>query len=825
MHRLAFTCCLLLATTTALAQDDATFLHGLRRLQLFDLAERYCRQEMSGQPTAERQAKLTIELIRSLAMHAMSQPPAERDALWAEARQVARDFERQHADHPQLFLIRVQDALTLLAQGELAAQEAEAAHADAQAMQQAAEQLRAAAKLLDDIQSALEKEIAARRGRTVRDEELSAEELQRLQMNVGLQLAKARRAQAMCYPAESRDRKALLLATLDALERAVAKLDAADELAGQMRVAQMAVLRQLGRLQDAQRIWPLIENDDMPGEIRRAGLAEAARLLVAAGQPEKAIAMLDNDRFAAFASTADPELDLARLEAILAAAKKAAEAKNDNEQTKLQRLAAALAQRIDQQHGRAWGRRADQLVTSLVPSDAMVGNVDLLARVADNLYVKQQIDEALAAYDKAAEAARASGDQKREFELRYKAGLVEQQRKQFAAASARFERLAIELKDYAQAPEAHLLACWNKAQQARNDQAATSAYVQMLEEHLQRFPNAATTDQVRLWLGGWHQSRRAWSQAFAAYSGMREDAKDLPAAIANAAFCARSELAELREKDKLTEQSAKTAIQFFQQVAQSQEAAVEARQQSALFAAELLMEHVAGGHAPAERLLKDALKTWPEADDAWRSDASSLLAAAVAGQAGRRGEAQQMLADVGDDPAKLLALLERLAATSQRASQRTRVDLAQLELDVIERLKPQASRLSSAQQQLLAQLRAAALATAGERDKALAEYAALAKASPNSGAIQEAYAELLAQGDDKASHEAALAKWRWIAAKSPPRTERWWKAKYAVAELQKKLGDASSAATLCRYLLETPRGIDDAEWKTRFEQLLRSCRR
>jgi len=829
MTRAAILIVLLTASASLWADErDATFVSGLRRLQLFDLAERYCRGELASQKNSvEREAELTIELIRTLALHAMSRPSQEREPLWQQARDVAAQFERTRAKHPHVFLIRVQDALTLLARGEVAQQEAEAVGAGKDAMASAAEELRAAAKALEEVNQSLEQEIPQRRRASIREEELSADELTRLQLNVSLHLAKARRLQAMCYEPESRDRKAMLLATLDALEAAVKRLDASDELALRMRVLQMACLRELGQLTDAERVWQLIEQNETPAELRRAGLAEAARLLVTADRPTEAIALLDHPKFAQLTAVSDPEIDLARLEAALAAANTSKAEANGAERAKWQRMAAALAQQIDQQHGRAAGRRADQLVASLLPQDAAGGNVDLLARVADNLYVKRQVDEAIAAYDKAAAAAHTAGDAKREFELRYKSGLVEQQRKNFAAASSRFERTAIELKNHPQAAEAHVLACWNKAQQARSDEAAAAPYVQLLEEHVARWPDSPTVDQAWLWLGQWHQAKEQWSEAFAAYSLVSSESKVFPQALSAAAQCARNELAGATAPAPAAQERAEEVLKYFESVSRDRDAdtmqPTPTAQQAALVAAELLMEYVPDGHATAEKGLTDLLSSSSMAPQTWRDEATSLLVAAIAGQEGRRGEAEKLLQSLAQEPAQLLKLLDRLASTSSRAASRTRQDLAALQLDVIQRLAASQAGLTSDQKQQLERLRAESLVQLGRREEALAAYAALAKSLPNNGSVQEAYAELLSQSDDKASREAGLAKWRQIAAKSPPRSERWCKAKYAVASLQLQLGDAGAAATLCRYLLETPPGLAGTGWEERFKKLLRDC--
>jgi hypothetical protein len=807
------------------ADRDLDFLTGLRRLQLFDLAEKYCQRELALQSNSpEREAKLTIELIRSFALEAVSRPPEERAPIWQQARNAAAEFQRQHADHPQLLLIRVQDALTLLAQGELSQQEAEATGAGPMAMTAAAEQLRAAAKALEGLNDWLDKEIPLRRSQPTKEHELTAEELVRLQLNVKLHLAKAQRLQARCYPPESRDRKALLLATLASLDSAVSRLDAEDELGARMRVLQMTCYRELGELNQAHRVWKQLDHEAVPIEQRRAGLAEAARLFIAAKRPKEAMSLLDEPERLALAAGGDSELDLARLEAALAAAGQGEE----KEKTKWQKAAAALAQRIDEQYGRAAGRRADQLVTALLPSDVTGGNIDLLARVADNLYIKRQIAEALAAYDKAAAAANAAGNTSREFELRYKAALMEQQEKHFAAASARLERLAIDLKNHPQSPEAHLVACWNKAQHVREDEAAGPAYVALLEEHLSRWPQATTAEQARFWLGQWYQARSEWGPAYAAYSEVSPSAESFAAAVDAAAECARKQLSELATNKQQVGEVAAERIARFSSIAGLRDAETKqstpAARQAALIAAELATEYATGGHAQAEKILRDAIAASSDADAEWKSQATALLVAAVAGQSGKRDEAEKLLQSLASNSEELLKLLDRLSGTSQRAGEKTRQDLAALQIEILDRLESNQAKFTMDQQQELQRLKAESLAQLGRREEALQVYTKLADSFPNNGAIQEAYAELLGQSPDKSSREAALARWRQIAAKSPPRSERWCKAKYSVARLQADLGDRKSAATLCRFLLQTPPGLGETGWQERFEQLQRELK-
>ena len=172
---------------------------------------------------------------------------------------------------------------------------------------------------------------------------------------------------------------------------------------------------------------------------------------------------------------------------------------------------------------------------------------------------------------------------------------------------------------------------------------------------------------------------------------------------------------------------------------------------------------------------------------------------------------------------RLLETLEGLTGLADAAAPDLRGALAKLQLATADMLWPQRERLSTQERLRLEIIRAAALATAGRRGDALQAYQQLAQANPNNGRVQEAYAELLLAGDDKTSWRQALDQWRKIASRSPPRSPRWWRAKYSVALAQFQLGDKQPAAQMIRYLQETPPGLDEIELRPKFLDLLKRC--
>jgi tetratricopeptide (TPR) repeat protein len=250
----------------------------------------------------------------------------------------------------------------------------------------------------------------------------------------------------------------------------------------------------------------------------------------------------------------------------------------------------------------------------------------------------------------------------------------------------------------------------------------------------------------------------------------------------------------------------------------------DAQRAAALGGARLLLQHARDGHAAAEELLVAALAGSPDAPAEWRSAAQALSVVALAGQPKKRAEAEAQLQKfAGDDPRQLLEMLQGLTELAAGSDAAVRRELAALQLGAIDRLRPQASKLDAGQRLALEKVAADALASAGQREQALAAYEALATAQPDRGDIQEGYAALLADAldTDKAALEKALGRWRIIAQASRPRTDRWWRAKYQVALLCQRLGDKEQAAKLVRYLEATPPGLDGSPLEREFRELLK----
>jgi len=476
---------------------DATFVAGLRERRLFELAERYCIDRLNGSQTSEvEQAELAVELIRTLATHAGHVPQSDRETFWQATRAAAADFARKRPHHPRLVLVRIQDALTPLAQGELAWYEREAGLLAAERLEPARQALGKAAQSLATIDKELAREIPLRRRTPPKPDELAADELRSLDQQVQYHIARARRLRGLLYSPGSDDRLAQLVAARQILEPLRAQVAVDEVLAALVRLELAECLRLMERYDEAAECLPGLDADGVQPGIRLQARAALVRLAIVRRNLLEVRQLVEEGDF--LNGQASAELDLARLEAWLYL--------GDFDQ------AAVSARQLEVRHGPYWSRRAGQALITALPREADVTSAELLARRADHLVVTGKADEALADYDRAAALARQAIDDNVAFELAHKAALIEQNRKGKAEAARRFRTLATANTKHALAADAHLLAAWNAK--------ATGDEETILREHLAAWPAADTAAQARLWLAQLFEAHGQWQEALDNYAAI-----------------------------------------------------------------------------------------------------------------------------------------------------------------------------------------------------------------------------------------------------------------------------------------------------------------
>ena len=805
--------------------SDKSFLSGLRSRRLFSLADRFCRERLaSNDLSAREEADLTVELIRIRAEQAVHARPDDRAAHWRAARQVAADFGNRRPPHPRGLLVRVQDALTPLARGQLARQESEVA-ADPQPLQDAARRdLREAVRLLEDIDKELVQAIVRAAGNRNDNTLLSSEELFSLQHHVQYQLGRAQRNRALCYAPGSENWLATLTAATEQLARPLSQLTPADSLWWTVRLEQIRCHRLLKEYAQADRLLREFLAAGPSVDARWAAVAEAARLRLALGRAEEGLSTLASTDSMAIAPA---DVDLARLECLLALWE-AADKQNDKDKAQQwQRQAVRQVAVLEQQHGPFWGRRGELLLVRHGGRGA--ANLDVLERVAANFYRKGQLNEAIDAYEQAALRAAESQQTGVAFGFGYKAALIDQQRRMYADASRRFRQIALRWPRQADAGKAHLLAVWNMAQVARADPQRMDDYREILEEHLGSWPGGPSTAQAAQWLGSLHESGRRWREASAAYSQTPVGAPRSAAALRGAVRCWKSQLAQLRTNNRPYAREAQRATAWLEGWVLGSDGRLperwsDAARLAALEAASLHLQYTAKGHARAEQLLRAGLQATPAAPDDWKAAAEGLLVVAIAGQPGRAAEARGLVTQLGGGkPEKLLEVLRGLDRIAGGAPGGASSEVAQLQLELVRQIDVNRAQLSAEAQTELDRVQARALGASRDKRLAAAPLRRLADNHPRDATIQLAYGRFLSRGEGRKELLAAAEQWRRIAAGSRKNSPRWWEAKYAVAESLLRAGDAQDAAQRIEYLLATAK-FDSDERKGRFETLLRRCR-
>ncbi len=813
-------------TPCLFGNDDTGFVSGLRERRLFTLAETYCNERLgNSQLTPIDHVELAVELMRTYAEHALNSRGTQRDALWRQAREVAADFKDDN-ERPRAVLVRVQDALTLLARGELARMESEVAANPDESLTLARDILREAGASLTAIDRELSETIPARQRNPLRPNELSAEELTSLQNHVRYQQARSFKNQGLCFPATSSDRTASLTAAIDQLQQPLLQLAPGQSLYVDLRLEQIACLRLLGDTDGAAGYLKTLSSDELSPQEQLQVRAERIRWSLARNEATDALKVVGEGR--KIASVTSAELDFSFLETYVSLWKSAADRRDPDETERWRDKSISTATFVEQEHGRYWARRAEILLIR-IGAGSGDGSVEILRRTADDLYRKGNLADAVAAYDKAAAAAIKAEDADQRFALSYKAALVLQQQKRHAEAATRFQNIAHSQKTHPYAANSHLLAIANTRQASAADGKWLDSYSELLREHLANWPSSETASTAAYWLGEFEAAHHRWSNAIDAFSLVNANSEQFPNAVKELGTCWLNRFEELRRADQplqeellRTEGVLRAVILGADDQIPAEWSSVAREAVSALAAIQL--QYGDRDLPGVEGLLKAALAGVPEPTDKWRVAADSLLVGIIARQPGREVDAREMLKQVGAASTdQLFELFQQITKITEVASGSALTDLAELVVDIAERLDSKRGELDAAQNLSIDRRLAQALAATGDVAAAHERFVQLANEHTSNASIQEDYGRFLLDREDKESWQQALDQWRRVASRTRPRTARWFHAKYSVALAQYKLNDKEGAAKLIRYLQATE-DLKQSGLEEEFDQLLVRCK-
>jgi len=392
-------------------------------------------------------------------------------------------------------------------------------------------------------------------------------------------------------------------------------------------------------------------------------------------------------------------------------------------------------------------------------------------RTAANFFAAGKLQEAIAAYDRAAQNFAADGDRTQQFKATQTAAAIVRARGDRETASKRFRRLALDQPKHAEAAAVHLVAIGLAAKLAREADAATRPaliqhYKSLLEEHLQHWPQSSAATTVRLWLGRYWMSQQQWSSALQVLTEVDVSSGQSVESVFMATECFLRKLQqsaaetpqEVSQRSELVAQ-AKDFLQprFVDSSGNWLQEWDNSTRSWALKLSEMHLRYAPAGHTYARNLLSASLAAAPTADEAWKRQASVLLAKAQI----RCGEIEQAL---------------KVVETAQQIAPEP-ADRVSLALELLE---------------------AEALAALGKQDRALALYRKLLAAHPENGELHESYGQLLSRSTEQADLRLALQTWQQIEKQSKPAGPRWLRARQARLELFERLGEGEQAEKLSK---------------------------
>ncbi len=777
--------CLALLVANGLAETptqtiDQRFTQSLRERGLYRLAEEHCQTRLDSDRLTDRErAELTLEWSLVAVSRAFDAPAHQRDRHWRQAHALLDAYLEVGESTPYWLLIDLQDALVLLQQAKL----------------ERLEQLDLATAT-DDVRSLLRLGIAGLRdaagevehrrqqtalGQSQAVPEFTSDELDGLDRNISLALARAYRQQGLTYAIGSTDRVNALQQAIESLER-IAGGTPADKIAWRARALLAESLGELGQAEEGLALFDRWTDEKPDAEATARLAAVRLHLLTDSGRMSDAREWLQHGAPPAGRS---PEFDLAHLQLLLAS--------QERDTGEIDRLLAS----IRANHGPSWIRQAEAQVGRSFAAEGDTTTAVGQVHAAEHFFRAGKLTEAVAAYDRAAELHRRGANRKAAFDAERTAAAIVQQQRDFSQAADRFRRLALGSLDRDDSASDHreaILCLATAAREAPRDarQPFLEAYLQACREHLRHWPASPATEEIRLWLGQSLAARQQWSRVVDLLDEVLErptpDSPDFDRTMALLAVAYRSHGESITDATAQREWIVRATKRLQPRItgADNRWPATwsDAQRTCALQLARMRQASGKSGAAYAEQMLRAALTGSPPPSEPWRREAVPLLARVLV-ETGNTAEAIDLLRKESTEGAApsleplVKQLVEQLSPLGERHSEQAAIGqlvLAALEIarqDVSDWQKP-ADRY-----------RAAALVAVGNEPAASKLYESLLPQFPRDGDLQEEYATLLATTGD---HAPALTVWTRVESASQRGGPRWLRARAARIQLLKQLG-------------------------------------
>ncbi len=808
------------AQTHPVIDDELTLIDGLRQRRLFDLADLQCRQLMGlSDLDSISQASLAIELIKTGVARGIVSSGQQRAESWQMVDKVPEDFLKQYPDHPRKLLVEVQQAVAHLTYGRLIGQEVAAEILPESSKSQAIEQLREAIGSLRNLESRIDDALPKQRSRNLDSDELTPDQLLNLKQNIKYQAATASLAMAELFAADDK------LNRIDALNQVLTRLNDVLKQTGDdqplwwnAQLDRIKCFRLLGNFGLASQAFAKLAEAKLTSDLQSRFVEEQIRLAIASNQLDSAAS-----RFSAASKiqSPTPELQLAMLELSMFVSRSA----SADEQQKWKSTATELTKAIEARHGPYWGRRAELLLIGSAggaanqpPTAGASSDLEIVARVGDAAMRRGNFADAVKAYDRAAELAATLNNDEQAFVMTVRSSQALEKLPNHELASEKLIAIAKRLQESRLASSAHLRGCWNYAQSSQNAEIKQQKFAELLQEHIQLWPDEESADQARLWLARQLQSGKKWNEAMENYLAISIDSPQMVEATRQIGICAWQLFSDADEQNK-TNQARKLVLQIREKLGitgnQPKTRWNEAERILATLLARIgLMGDGAKSDFVAE-LLDSALQEADDRQSAWKQEARAWKVVALAAEPEQISLASQQLKDLPNDPQLMKICLEGLAAIHGE-----NVEVVKLQLIACDKTLSEISDDSDkSESQWWRTRKAIVLRRLGENKQALKLLSELATENPKSLTIRLESARALSELVE--APERALDAWRRLAAQVKPGSEAWFESKYEIARLLDVTGQSGDALKLLKYIQAIPPGWNQSAIKQKFETLLK----
>ncbi len=694
-------------------------------------------------------------------------------------------------------------------------------------------------------------------------------DLHALALRARFQLAEAYREQALCYEEGSPDR-------VHALTQAAQHYDA---LAGRASKSPLAVRSQLGAansyrllrdLNKAQSILastgPAVAKLPADDPARTEFVAEQAELLLASGRIEQAVRLLANSSDQEQPGPADEQHRrddwlsgrLAYLR--IAALAQLSESRTVDAATRRRAGQQALdaLERLEKKSERAyWTRRAQAALSQRRPGRAGQSDPALLQRAAESLYRRGHLSQAYETYKQAANAAESAGRHRQAFVLYYRAALVLGKMQRSLDAANELASLAGRLAQDPRAAKVHLMAVRIVAQSLAGNNAETAAgphtessigqlYGRLIEEHLQKWPDAATCDIVRRYQARWLLAQGETDSALRKLMEIRyRDEEGIALVRLLESLCTQAadshaggEGSDDTGRSALTDQLVQLAERWLEDASNGEESAANSAVVSLLLQIGrlrwLLLDQWDESQHVQRRLAAVAeegeSRALPMTNEYATIQALLALRSLVQANCQQGNHYLRRLDDVHIRYAgELTDALDRWLQQADQSQQARPFagECAALLLRLTDLLDPQSAGRKPTFQSVVtwSRVRAYALARTGNVDRGREVLENLVTGNPDALPATIALARYLSAFGTAKDMSRAIASWRRVASLTQEGTVLWYEAKYQLASAHLRMGDAERTVQMIRLLQAVHPDLGGRSLRMKFQRLLMQARK